>query len=228
MEKFFKNRINSRLINWYNEEKLFTYSVNINNISNIKTSKIIDETIKYFSNNHSLECSLTQGDPNTLNMGIKPIFFDFSTSGYNPIIGELSVIFYSVLIADAYFCPKYHEKSYFNHNGVFDNIDKFRTNLKYEICDEEEKITIRTDIRTSKIRKYFIEKYIAMLEELNINVGREIIYFLVMRILCVFDIRTMEEHDYMYSLFILHFLYDNIDDNVYNSLRNILEKIKII
>ena len=59
-----------------------------------------------------LECSLSQGDPNTLNIGTKPIFFDFATSGYNPIICEFSAMFWSVLIADAYFLSQISSKNH--------------------------------------------------------------------------------------------------------------------
>lgn len=171
---------------------------------------------------------MSQGDPNTLNIGIKPIFFDFATSGYNPIICEFSAIFWSVLIADAYFCPKYHPKSYYNHKKVFKNIDKFTPNLQYEVNDTEKKINIQSNIKTSKIRIDFIKEYIEMLENLNVKIGKEFIYFLAMRILCIFNISKMEEKDYFYSIFILHYLYENISDDVYDSLNTIINKFESI
>lgn len=228
MKQFFQERIKSRLKKWYSKEKFFDYNVNINGIESRKTTEIINEANNFFEKKCKLECSLSQGDPNTLNIGTKPIFFDFATSGYNPIICEFSAMFWSVLIADAYFCPKYHPKSYYNHNKVFENIDKFNPNLRYEINDKEKKIKIQSNIKSSRIRVNFMKDYIKMIETLEINVGKEIIYFLLMRILCIFDIRTMTKEDYFYSIFILHYLYENISEDVYTSLKNIIDNFDII
>ena len=228
MQQFYQDRIESRLLKWYNKEKKFEYKVSINGVENKNTSEIIKEVVNFFDKGYELKCSLSQGDPNTLNIGIKPIFFDFATSGYNPIICEFSAIFWSVLIADAYFCPKYHPKSYYNHKKVFENIDKFTPDLQYEVNDIEKKINIHSNIKTSKIRIGFIKEYIEMLEDLNVKIGKEFIYFVVMRILCIFDIRTMTKGDYFYSIFILHYLYENISEDVYTSLKNIIDNFDII
>lgn len=228
MKQFFQERIKSRLKKWYSKEKFFDYNVNINGMESRKTTEIINEANNFFEKKCKLECSLSQGDPNTLNIGTKPIFFDFATSGYNPIICEFSAMFWSVLIADAYFCPKYHPKSYYNHNKVFENIDKFNPDLRYEINDKEKKIKIQSNIKSSRIRINFMKEYIKMIETLEINIGKEIIYFLLMRILCIFDIRTMTKEDYLYSIFILHYLYENISEDVYTSLKNIIDNFDII
>lgn len=228
MKQFFQERIKSRLKKWYSKEKFFDYNVNINGMESRKTTEIINEANNFFEKKCKLECSLSQGDPNTLNIGTKPIFFDFATSGYNPIVCEFSAMFWSVLIADAYFCPKYHPKSYYNHNKVFENIDKFNPDLRYEINDKEKKIKIQANIKSSRIRINFMKEYIKMIEALEINIGKEIIYFLLMRILCIFDIRTMTKEDYFYSIFILHYLYENISEDVYTSLKNIIDNFDII
>lgn len=228
MQLFFENRIISRLKKWYDNEKLLNYNVVINGLESKRTREIMDECITFFNSNHELECSLSQGDPNTLNIGTKPIFFDFETSGYNPIICEFSAIFWSVLIADPYFCTKYHPKSYYNHQNAFKNIDKFSPDLKYEINNIDKKINIQSNIKTSKIRIQFIKEYIKNIEDLDIKIGKEIIYFLTMRILCIFDIRTMEMKDYFYSIFILHYLYENISKDVYTNLKNIIDSFDLI
>lgn len=228
MKKFFEDRIESRLKKWYSNEDLLNYKININNIESKTTKEIIDETINFFKLKNKYECAITQGDPNTLNIGIKPIFFDFSTSGYNPIIAEFSTIFWSVIIADAYFCPKYHRKSYYNHEKVFQNIQRFEPNIKYEIYNIRKTINIKSNIKTSQIRVNFIKEYIEMLEELNIKIEKEIIYFLVMRILCVFNIKEMEEKDYYYSIYMIHYLYNSISGDVYTSLKTIINNMELI
>lgn len=228
MQQFFDNRIDSRLTKWYNDEELFNYEVTINGIECKRTEEIIEECVKFFNAKHKFKCSLTQGDPNTLNIGIKPILFDFATSGYNPIICEFSAIFWSVLIADSYFCPKYHPKSYYNHENALKNIEDFTPNLTYEINHVKRKIKIQSDIKTSRIRIKFMQEYIKMLEKLHIKISKEIIYFLTMRILCIFDIRTMEKRDYFYSIFILHYLYETISNNTYDTLKKTINCFKLI
>ena len=225
MQQFFNERIEPRLKGWYSNEVLFDYEVTINGFDCKKTKEIVEECVNYFNLKHKFECSLTQGDPNTLNIGTKPVFFDFSTSGYNPIICEFSAIFWSVLIADLYFCPKYHRKSYYNHEEVLKNIKEFAPSLKYEINHVKKRIKIQSDIKTSRIRIKFIQEYIKMLEKLNIKIGKEFIYFLTMRILCIFNITTMEEKDYYYSIFLLHYMYKNIQSNTYSILDDILNVI---
>ena len=73
-----------------------------------------------------------------------------------------------------------------------------------------------------------MKEYIKMLQEVHIKISKEIIYFLIMRVLCIFDIRTMEEKDYFYSIFILHYLYRNISNDIYTSLRNIVDNFDVI
>ena len=50
----------------------------------------MQETIDYFSKKGiKREAVITQGDPNTLNISMKPVFFDLVTAGYNSIISEV-------------------------------------------------------------------------------------------------------------------------------------------
>lgn len=228
MQQFFDGRIDSRLVKWYEHQDFFDYNISINGKVSKTTNEIIKEVINFYSNKKMYMCALSQGDPNTLNIGMKPIFFDFATSGYNPIICELATIFWSVIIADAYFCPKYHPKSYFGHENVFKNIPMFNPKIDYEIDKESKEINIQSNFVTSEIRKIFILEYIKMLKKIDIEINKELIYFLIMRVLCVFNLNEMEDQDFFYSIFILHFLYKNISDDGYKSLNDIIEKLKII
>ena len=93
----------------------------------VSVMKIIKETTKYFNKKHIYDCYLTQGDPNVLNIGRKPIFFDFETAGYNSILAEIATFIWSILFADLYFAPKYHKNSFKNHEAIFDK------NIKIDI-----------------------------------------------------------------------------------------------
>lgn len=228
MQQFFDGRVNSRLVKWYYNQNLFDYKIKINGQTSKTTNEIIQEVINFYNNKRVFVCALSQGDPNTLNIGMKPIFFDFATSGYNPIICELATIFWSVIIADAYFCPKYHPKSYFGHRNVFKNIYMFKPIIDYKINEQSKEIDIYSNLITSEIRKIFILEYIEMLKKIDIEINNEIIYFLAMRVLCVFNLNEMEEQDFFYSIFILHFLYQNISNDGYKSFNDIIEKLKRI
>ena len=74
--------------------------------------EIILKTERYFKAESYLECFLSQGDPNVLNIGTKPILFDYTTSGYNSIIAEFCTCTWSILFNDLYFAPKYHKASH--------------------------------------------------------------------------------------------------------------------
>ncbi len=67
---------------------------------------------------------------------------------------------------------------------------------------QKRKIKIESDIKTSKIRVKFMQEYIEMLEKLPIKIGKEIIYFFTMRILCIFDIRTMEKKGLLFIVYL--------------------------
>ena len=221
---FFQERIKSRLIKWYKGNKDFKMIVNVSNKS---TDKIISETIDYFVRNKktNFECYLTQGDPNTLNIALKPCFFDLVTAGYNPIIAEFSISFISTLLYDNYFAPKYHSKSYYNHENILDKYDAFSPNITWS---KNKNIVIKSNIITSKIRKEYIKRYINILQKNDIKISKEIIYYLVMRLLCVLNINKFEKKDYYYSIYLIHYLYMNIKEDVYKSILNILDDMEVI
>ncbi len=221
---FFHERVNSRLIKWYKKNKDFKKSVNISDKS---TNEIIFETIDYFKKNKktNFESYLTQGDPNTLNIALKPCFFDLVTAGYNPIIAEFSVAFISTLLYDNYFAPKYHAKSYFNHEKILDKYNAFSPDIAW---DNNKNIAIKSNIITSQIRKEYIKCYINILKKNNINISKDIIYYFVMRLLCVFDINKFENKDYYYSIYLIHYLYKNIKEDTYKSILSILDDMEVI
>ena len=220
---FFKDRVSSRLLGWYNNYQLFNKKVIINE-ETFDLRKIIEKSKTYFSKNHNLDCFFTQGDPNTLNIGLTPCFFDLETCGYNSIIGELAITIISVLFYDNYFCPKYHKNSYFNHEKILEKYELFSPNINYKITD---KIEINCEIKTSKIRIEYIKDYLKMLKNNNIIIDKTIIYYIVMRLLCVFDIRNMDEIDQIYSIYLVCYFYKIIynSEDILNDLYNFINRI---
>lgn len=222
-DTFFRERINSRLIKWYNKFALLDKLIKIDDeIFDLR--KLIKETEIYFSKQHNLACFFTQGDPNTLNIGLSPCFFDLETCGYNSIMGELAITVLSVLFYDNYFCPKYHQKSYFNHEKILEKYEIFTPIIEYKISNI---IEIKCDFKTSKIRREYIKDYLNMLKSNNIIINKDIIYYIVMRLLCVFDIRSMEETDQIYSIYLICYFSKIItdSDDVANDLYKMVDKL---
>ncbi len=143
-----------------------------------------------------------------MNFGIKPIAFDYTTSGYNAIIAEFSTIFWSILFNDLYYAPKYHKNSYYNHEKIIKNLNLCKLNIKYEITNNNIKI-ISGKIKTTKIRKVFMKEYIRILRANNMQISKDFIYFIIMRILCIFNLNNMEEKDKIYSFLIMLTIFEN-------------------
>ena len=223
---FFSERVDARLKPWYKDLINSKIKIEVKN-KTYNISKIINETIKYFENNKetSYECILSQGDPNTLNISVSPNFFDLVTAGYNPIIGELAITLISTLIYDSYFCPKYHENSYYLHDKAREQLNYFKPNIVIE--ENDKKIKIKSNIKTSIIRKRYMKSYIKILKGANINMTCDIIYYIVMRLLCVFNINKMSKEDYYYSLYMICYFYNSISgsQNVYKTLEKIIDEM---
>lgn len=223
---FFVDRIYTRLQKWYINSKRIKKTVIYYNNEKFLLSEILNETFMYFKDNirTKKQCVLTQGDPNTLNISTKPCLFDLATAGYNPIMGELAITIVSTLIYDNYFCPKYHPQSYFFHENAIEQYQYFEPKLIYK--KSKNTINIQSNIVTSNIRKKYILDYLKMLEDNNISINEEIKYYILMRLLCVFDVKKMESIDYYYSLFMVCYFYKNIDNDFYNSIRRIVNEME--
>ena len=77
------------------------------------------------------------------------------------------------------------------------------------------------------IRKRFIIDLIENLKEKNVYISENIIYFVIMRILCIFNINDMEEKDKIYSLCLLINIVNTIKKcNSKNKLDAVKEFVK--
>lgn len=223
---FFEERINTRLEKWYmNSKKIMSLIIDYNN-EYVYLSNILNEVFNYFEKNiyTRRECVLTQGDPNTLNISTRPCFFDLATAGYNPIIGELAITIISTLIYDNYFCPKYHSKSYFLHEKALKQYNYFTPNLNYK--KSKNIVKFDSNIITSNVRKKYILDYIDILKKNDILIEEEIKYYIIMRLLCVFNIKKMDKIDFYYSLYLVVYFYKNINGNFYESINKIIEDME--
>lgn len=218
MKKFFNDRIDNRLKKWYKENLIIEFQK-----KKYYLDEIILKTERYFKTESYLECFLSQGDPNVLNIGTKPILFDYTTSGYNSIIAEFCTCTWSILFNDLYFAPKYHKASYYNHEKILTESRQYNNLIKYEIYQNIVKIT-EAQIKTTKIRKIFMLEYIENLKKENVKIGKEFIFYMAMRILCIFNLNEMDQTDKIYSLYILIALIEKTEENSTNDMIEIIEK----
>ena len=225
---FFKERIDNRLKKWYRCDSNFDKNVIINGKHCKSLNEIIIEAVNYFNNEKDKICFFSQGDPNTLNIAINPYFFDLVTAGYNSIIGEFSIMFISTLFYDNYFCPKYHSKSYFLHEKALKKYTLFKPDIKYE---NKKVININCVLKSSEIRKKFVLNYIMILKEKNIKICSDIKYYIIMRLLCVFNIENMDSDDYYYSIYLVEFFYylfKNKNENVLLIFEKFINDMEVI
>lgn len=85
------------------------------------------------------------------------------------------------------------------------------------------KIT-EAQIKTTKIRKIFMLEYIENLKKENVKIGKEFIFYMAMRILCIFNLNEMDQTDKIYSLYILIALIEKTEENSTNDMIEIIEK----
>lgn len=226
---FFYDRVNKRLKGWYKELINNNLIIQVNN-KTYSINKIIKEIIGHYKQNikTNYECVLVQGDPNTLNISVSPKFFDLATAGYNPIIGELAITFISTLIYDCYFCPKYHPASYYMHDKLLNQIGYYEPDIY--IKKDNEIIIVQSNIKTSLIRKKYMIAYIEILKNNKICISNDIKYYIFMRLLCVFNIKTMSENDYYYSLYMLCYFYEKFScrNDTYSIMEHIIDEMEVV
>ena len=221
---FFRERVHSRLNNWYKNNNDFYKTVIVNGKNSVTTEKIIKETISYFQLEKAHDGFITQGDHNVLNLSITSYFFDVSSAGYNYAIGEFAMCFISILFFDQYICPKYHEESYKNHEKIFETLNNYKPKINYNLYKEN--IVINCEFRISKIRRAYILKFLDIVKDFDIY--DDLIYFVIMRLLCIFNINTFDSDDYYYILFLIHWFYLKLSNLNYNKLKNLILKMNLL
>lgn len=216
MQVFFEDRVESRLKQYLEFDWVY-YTVDVGAKKKISTAGIIQECCDFFKKKRLFQCVLSHGDLNVMNIGTKIIFFDFVTSGYNYLAAEVATFSISVLLMDLFFSPKYHKKSYQNHEDICGSIPECQVN--YFIIGKL--LSIDCKIKTEKKRKELICEYLKNL----IFDERELIYFIVMRLLTIFDIEMYETNDKLLTIYFVHYFYHKLKNK---SFLQIVERIEIL
>lgn len=137
---------------------------------------------------------VSQGDPIEMNLGIKPILFDFENAGRNDFIGETAVFLWSIFKDGGYFSPKYHPSSYWQHPASFGKIGE----NGYTDLDITVKTLISTGTADERTAKFILDiSFDNLCPDNRIGINREYFTKIVKPIITRFG---MSEQEYFNKL----------------------------
>lgn len=222
---FFKDRIETRLRKYY-KKKFFKKTDELNfkfkkwEIKNIEFKKIIRLLEQFLLNKKKEFCVLSQCDPNDLNIGTKPVIFDYLGGGYNPVMAEFAILFWYCIAQGNYFSVVYNKNEYTDHPSIKKRIDK--------VVFDKGKLTHFP----SRKRITFLINYIdivinPMTKKIpdNYDWYGDFKNYLTMRIISVFDVSKMEEKDRNLSLAYLDIFYNQLKINKASQLIEVVNKL---
>lgn len=222
---FFKDRLETRVKQYYNRA-FIEDTVNINftfknrNINQINFKEILSSLEKFFSNKSIEYCVISQCDPNDLNIGTKPVIFDYLGGGYNPLMAEFAVLFWYCIAQGSYFSVAYNKNEYIDHPAIVKKLDKVSLNRG--------KLKHHTNLK----RKIFLINYIKvvvnpLLEKVpeNYDWYEDFKNYLAMRIISVFDVSKMNKKDRLLSLAYLDIFYNQLKVKKTSQLIEIIKEL---
>lgn len=204
---FFKDRVKTRL-HQYHKSSFIKKNVNFY----FNESQISGDLVKvfmgintFFNKKNTKWCVISQCDPNDLNIGTKPIIFDYIAGGSVPLMAEFATFFWYQLAQGSYLSLKYNRDAFVDHKDIYKSMDFVKLNggkLKHT---------------PSPLRLAFIKEYINHIikpcfEQIPFedreNWYEEFKNYLAMKIIGVFDISKMSKKDRLLSIGYLHLFYD--------------------
>ena len=222
---FFKDRIPTRLTKFYSPR--FVRSVGGKVVFfngqrlELHLEKIISDIKSFFKEAKLYWCVVSQCDPIDLNLGIKPILFDYEAGGWNPLTAEFAAFFWYNNIAQGnYQGPLYSSSSFKRHRRIYNCLDQVRlygNKLEY---------------KSSLLRQEFVSKYINRVLIPCFEVTgdykdwyKEFKNYLAMKILCRFNLTKMAKRDMLLSLCLLEYFYNVINPKNPEELLLLTKKI---
>ena len=206
VDVFFKDRIPLKLecyleqkfISKYNHIKMFING----QLVEYSLRNIIEEIKAFFSIRDRTYTVVSQCDPNDLNICEDGMILDYLGGGFTPLMAEFATYLWFNLAQSEYLSLLYNPESYLLHGDIQQHIRQIR------IHDE-----LAFEFRVRDIRKEAIFQYIELiikplLENLDFASWYvEFKNYIAMKILSVFDLRTMKEEDVLLSLAYLGLFY---------------------
>lgn len=234
LKKYFYDRINTRIEKCFLKDnrisKILKYKIKVNDEYYEKsTLKIVESAIAYFNKRPKELCFLTQGDPEPINIGTEPIFLDFETSGINPLVAEFAIFLWGVFMEESYYAPKYNRNCYVSRIIFTGDMKNNKPEVKVKIDYRNRVLGIRLNYRISNARREMIRLYLTGLVE-SIREGEDVLerlkYFMVLRILGIFDLRKYSFEDLFSSIGFLHIFCNSLVKKDLNMKDRIIEVIR--
>lgn len=222
---FFESRIKTRINKFYSKEFINFYQgkkIKINgNEVQLNLTKIFKELKSFFENHGIAWTVISQCDPNDLNIGVKPLIFDYQVGGRVPFMAEFATFIWYNLAQGNYLSLIYNRFSFKEHKDIFNRLDKVFVQGKF------------VNHEISPIRQEAISAYIYNIVRPVMNkIGPYDFYlefknYLAMKIMAVFNVGEMSHKDQLFCLAYLQYFYDrdvNSIDDLINSLNKLWPK----
>lgn len=220
---FFENRIKTRINKFYSNEFINSYQdkkIKINNNEiQLNIIKIFKELKSFFANHKITWTIISQCDPNDLNIGVKPLVFDYQAGGRVPFMAEFATFIWYNLAQGNYLALIYNSQAFKGHENIFNKLDK--------VSIREKSI----NHKISLIRRDAILSYIENVVRPVMNKIGPYNYFylefknyLAMKIMAVFNVEKMSCKDQLFCLAYLQYFY-NQEINSIDELINVLNKL---
>ncbi len=196
-QKFFKGRTNL----------LLQYLKDLTLPKELKD--ILKEIIRILNKPKTLSSIISLGDPTDTNISSFGLFTDFENAGFNSVVGEIAILFSSVITHGGYFYPKYNQDAYFLRSKILNCYQQYKPNLFFDIPIK---------------KKEFLLAYLTFLnqlKEIREDANKYLKYYLCMRILSPISLFLMSYEDYNLALFYVYYIYHNV-----NSLSDLIKLVK--
>ncbi len=222
--RFILERINNRFGVWkeWDNQRLELG----NRVIDIK--EMLQNTYNYILDNKPQDIVISHGDPGDMNIGIKPVFFDFETFGHNPISLEFATFFWNIFLGGMYFFPKYHCNKYILHNQCYQYLSGI--DMHYNIQQNTIKIK-KFSVEMNNKRYYalfnLIEKFNNFYKVNGISIDTsELIFMLIFRILTIIEYDLINYKDKIMLLACSYIFYEGIfSNNIFEYLCINIKKI---
>jgi len=169
---FFKDRV-SRLKNNY-------FSVDEEYCVDLESTILCVED--FFKNEGETWTIVSQCDPSDLNIGVKPIIFDFLAGGHNPLIAEYASLVWEQFMQSEVLAPIYNSDSYKKHS-ILNEVD-LRNGSTFRVRPE----------RLEFLKKYTLNIIKPLVDQVEYTDWySDFKNYIAMRILTVFNLMEVEQ-----------------------------------
>lgn len=191
---FFADRVHTRLEQYYTPNFITAVDgarLRLNGeVVVVDLAGVLAEIRSFYAHRQPTWCVLSQCDFHDLNVGLRPVFFDFLAGGSNPLMAEFATQFWYNLVQGSYLAPKYNAKAFTEHQAIYRRLD--------QVAARGEVITHHLSAERRGMINLYIDMIVAPIVSELTDYQKWYIEFknyLAMKMLAVFDLSAMAEVD---------------------------------